>query len=298
MLGREIKSFSPERSNLGIRWAVIVFLLSPLLFSKELIKVWIKCKKKKKSPHLWHILRKIKQSEEERFQTCVNAKEDPSWSGQTAGQQVICSAWKRLQSAQTNSYSAHKAYTHTHLMTHSGLAGLRSLSTSVIVCVFVHIYMCVCQCVIWWVNISGSGAVCWWKECKNREITATLQRKSWRRRGGQNTVALSTHFSPPAVHPTTSLSSSLSPWLARRFVQPTSTKWNLLSGRRRRWPGGYRSGRLTVPNPKPQICGKASKENIWFVDHWSLSFFLFFIAAAAADDVFTLSLQIFILSSL
>lgn len=119
----------------------------------------------------------------------------------------------------TNTKKHIKKNTHTHayirLVTRTSLAARQSLSTSVIV-----YFECVCVCarmcpfVIWWVNISGSGAVCWWKECKNREITATPQQKSWRRNtggwGGQNWVALSTHSSlQPSICPSLSLSLSL-----------------------------------------------------------------------------------------
>lgn len=91
---------------------------------------------------------------------------------------------------QCTSTKKHIKNIHTHayirLVTRSSLAARQSLSTSVIV----YFSECVCVCarmcpfVIWWVNISGSGAVCWWKECKNREITATPQQKSWRRNAG------------------------------------------------------------------------------------------------------------------
>lgn len=97
-------------------------------------------------------------------------------------------------------------------MTHSSLAAPQSLSTSVIVYFSGCVY--VCPFVIWWVNISGSGAVCWWKECKNREITATLEQKSWRRMGwgggGQSRMALSTHSSlQPSIRPSRSLCLSM-----------------------------------------------------------------------------------------
>ena len=142
---------------------------------------------------------------------------------------------------------------HSHSLNDSQWLSSTTAIVYICNCVFfcVCVCACVCPCVIWWVNISGSGAVCWWKECKNREITATLERKSWRRRG----VRAGWPWTPilPSsrrfVHLSLSLSlylyPSLCPWLARRFVQPTSTKWSLLSGRQRRWPGGYRFRRVT-----------------------------------------------------
>ena len=121
---------------------------------------------------------------------------------------------------------------HSHSLNDSQWLSSTTAIVYICNCVFfcVCVCACVCPCVIWWVNISGSGAVCWWKECKNREITATLERKSWRRRG----VRAGWPWTPilPSsrrfVHLSLSLSLSLSisvplsvrGWLADSFSPP------------------------------------------------------------------------------
>lgn len=214
---------------------------------------------------------KIKQSEAQHFRETFlslhNTEKNPT-PDQTSGQTA--------DDLSVKGYAVHIQTHTTHIKIHShSLNDSQWLSSTTVIvyicnCVFFCLCVSMCPCVIWWVNISGSGAVCWWKECKNREITATLERKSWRRRG----VRAGWPWAPilPSsrrfVHLSlsSSLSMSLSPWLARQFVQPTSTKWSLLSGRQRQWTGGYRFRQVTgkLDGLNPTSSGKALKENIWF----------------------------------